>query len=162
MPYIKLIKLLYLADRRMIQKRGRAITGDSYYSVKCGPILSETLEAIKLTTPDWSDLLGADLEARIVWLKSKQLPARLSNADIEVLEWVSANFGHWSWPKLVRFTHRLKEWTKPADDTKRTPITLADIGRGLGLTPERIEQIAASRDEADEVQPLIDSLRASA
>jgi uncharacterized phage-associated protein len=41
MNYLKLIKLLYLLDRESLNRRGRPVTGDQYYSMKLGPVLSE-------------------------------------------------------------------------------------------------------------------------
>ncbi len=46
MSYMKLIKLLYLADREALARWGRPITTDSYVSMKHGPVLSEVLNLI--------------------------------------------------------------------------------------------------------------------
>ena len=51
MSYMKLIKLLYLADREALARWGRPITTDSYVSMKHGPVLEwESLNLI--TDPD--------------------------------------------------------------------------------------------------------------
>ena len=60
MSYMKLIKLLYLADRKRLLERGRPITFDTYYSLPHGPILSRTKELI-----DDGPSPGADS----LWLK---------------------------------------------------------------------------------------------
>ena len=44
--YLKLIKLLYLLDRATLLAWGRTVTGDHYYSMKHGPVLSEVLDLI--------------------------------------------------------------------------------------------------------------------
>ena len=44
MKHLKLMKLLYLADRLSWQERDYAITGDEYYSLPYGPVLSKTLD----------------------------------------------------------------------------------------------------------------------
>ena len=46
MSYMKLIKLLYLADRISLNRRGRPITTDRYVSMDRGPVLSRTLNLI--------------------------------------------------------------------------------------------------------------------
>src|ERR1700712_384885 len=46
MSYMKLIKLLYLADREALARWGRPITTDSYVSMKHGPVLSGVLNLI--------------------------------------------------------------------------------------------------------------------
>src|ERR1022692_1541243 len=43
MNYMLLIKLLYLLDRRALSLWGRPVTGDDYFSMKYGPVLSEVL-----------------------------------------------------------------------------------------------------------------------
>ena len=46
MSYMKLIKLLYLADREALGRWGRSITADTYVSMDKGPVLSHVLERI--------------------------------------------------------------------------------------------------------------------
>ena len=49
MPYIKLIKLLYLADRGALLETGSSISKDAYVSMFYGPVLSITLDVIRKT-----------------------------------------------------------------------------------------------------------------
>ena len=51
MPYIKLIKLLYLAAREALIETGVPITGDRFVSMKYGPVLSSVLDLIKEPNP---------------------------------------------------------------------------------------------------------------
>ena len=51
MPYIKLLKLLYLADREALIETGLPITGDRFVSLKFGPVLSRVLDLIKDSSP---------------------------------------------------------------------------------------------------------------
>ena len=44
MPYLKLIKLLYLADRQSLIESGYPITGDRLVSMDRGPVLSRVLD----------------------------------------------------------------------------------------------------------------------
>ena len=46
MSYMKLIKLLYLADREALLRWGRPITFDAYVSMDRGPVLSSVLDLI--------------------------------------------------------------------------------------------------------------------
>ena len=55
MPYIRLIKLLYLADRESIDRRGRPIVGGRYVSMKYGPVLSEVLDLVRTGGLEWSE-----------------------------------------------------------------------------------------------------------
>src|SRR5437667_12283059 len=44
MSYLKLIKLLYLADRESLLRWGRPISTDRYFSMDRGPVLSRVLD----------------------------------------------------------------------------------------------------------------------
>ena len=63
MSYMKLIKLLYFADRKYIKQTGSSITKDTYYSMKNGPVLSNVLNLIN-TEPEpdrfsyWSSIIA--------------------------------------------------------------------------------------------------------
>ena len=46
MKYLKLMKLLYLADRESMKRHGHPISGDRYVSMDHGPVLSNTLNLI--------------------------------------------------------------------------------------------------------------------
>src|SRR5688572_28382921 len=45
--YIRLIKLLYMADREAWTRYGRPITGDTYVAMEHGPVLSQTYDQIR-------------------------------------------------------------------------------------------------------------------
>ena len=47
MKYMKLLKLLYIADRKAILQGKKPFSGDEYYSMKLGPVLSNTYDLIK-------------------------------------------------------------------------------------------------------------------
>ncbi len=47
LPYMKLIKLLYIADRRSLTMYHSSITTDSYFSMKFGPVPTSILDCIK-------------------------------------------------------------------------------------------------------------------
>ena len=47
MEYIRLLKLLSIADREMLARRGRTLTGDRAVAMKRGPVLSTVYDLIK-------------------------------------------------------------------------------------------------------------------
>ncbi len=55
--YIKLIKLMYLADRALLRECGRTITGDRMYALPKGPILSRTLDRLEGQDDSWNQFL---------------------------------------------------------------------------------------------------------
>jgi uncharacterized phage-associated protein len=60
MSYMKLIKLLYLADREALASWGRPITTGNYVSMDKGPVLSHVLDRINEgPSPDEPSYVGA-------------------------------------------------------------------------------------------------------
>jgi len=57
MEYLRLLKLLYIADREMIAQELSPITGDRVVAMKNGPVLSQVYDLIKGTAAksgEWS------------------------------------------------------------------------------------------------------------
>ena len=57
MPYLRLLKLLYIADRDSIRKTGRPITGDQIQAMEYGPVPESVYKLIKgehYNSPSWS------------------------------------------------------------------------------------------------------------
>src|SRR5947208_1621904 len=63
MEYIRLLKLLYIADRELLGATGRTLTGDRAYALDHGPVLSRVYDTIKGQTADagrWSQFVHKD------------------------------------------------------------------------------------------------------
>ena len=151
MPYIKLVKLLYLADREQIRQRGRSISGDSHWSLKYGPVLEHTLDAIRHGDSEWGEVTQTDLEAKVISLRAEVPACELSRADCQVLDQVYAEFGSMKWPQLVDHTHGLAEWV-PTSGRRR--ISLRDIAKAVGHSDERIAEILEADRERAEIERL--------
>ena len=77
MSYMKLIKLLYLVDRQALRLWERPLTGDIYFSMKHGPVLSNVLDIINN---------GEDPDDNSYWYKYITAPSNYKvklNADRE-------------------------------------------------------------------------------
>ena len=98
--HLKLMKLLYLADREAVRTFGWPISGDRLVSMPHGPVLSQTL-----------NLMDGDVESQPggweAWISGKEnheLSLRqpldvvaldeLAPAEIDVLKAVWSRFGH--------------------------------------------------------------------
>jgi len=148
---IKLMKLLYLAERQSLQKYGEAITGDKLVSMDNGPVLSKTLDYINgaaLSCEGGWDAWISDRADHIVALRDSSMirsPEQdllaLSDSDIEILDAVWAEFGHWERWKLVRYTHdKLPEWQDPQGSV--LPITYESLFDALGFTQHQADALA--------------------
>lgn len=105
--YLKLIKLLWAADRFSMRNFGNDVTGNHYSALRYGPVASETYDLMKVCTP------GTEVDPRwlsesdALWWKEHFELRRddyalgiisdlgsdyLSRADIDMLETAYTNF----------------------------------------------------------------------
>jgi uncharacterized phage-associated protein len=141
MNYLKLIKLLYIADREALRRWGYPLTGDSYFSLDHGPITSRIMDLVRedprfLNSKFWTRYI--ELEGQYqVRLKEEVPLARLSKADLDLLEEVFAQYGQLEPFELAELTHKFPEWKDPRGS--RIPITYQEILRAVGREAEAEE-----------------------
>ena len=143
LPYMKLIKLMYLADRESLREYSRPITGDKYFAMKLGPVLSETLNLIKCESPaagPWAETIERD-GYDVVLKKRAPDEGPLSDAEVELLDRAWDLYSHLDKWALSKYTHKaLPEWKDPGKSRRE-------------ITPERIlEIVGKSAEEIDEVR----------
>jgi uncharacterized phage-associated protein len=143
--YTKLIKELYLADRESIDFSNSSITGDTYVSMKHGPVLSNLYALIKGKSHDiqaqeyWDSRFSTDGDELLA--NFDQYPAgKLSRADEAILDRIDGQFHQMRYGELIDYVHaNCPEWHNPGNSA--TPINLENILEALGRTPEQIEWI---------------------
>ncbi len=142
---LKLMKLMYLAERRSYQQYGEPIIGDALVSMPNGPVLSNTLDLINFGSQNnfdggW-DTLIAERSGRDMALKSPDLMSseedlrELSESDVEILQSIWSEFGNKSAHWLREYTHRHEncpEWEDP--DGSSVPIKLETLFEALGFS----------------------------
>jgi len=144
-PYMRLIKLMYLAERASLAQHNRPICGDRYFAMKYGPVLSTVLNLIKglITSSTWSSHFDRnDNSARLV---SDPGVGALSQAEIKLITEIDQIYKQLDRWHLSELSHSLPEWKDPG--TSRHEIAPETILKALGKTEEDIEQI---RDDARE------------
>jgi uncharacterized phage-associated protein len=152
MNYMKLIKLLYLVDREALIRWGRPVTGDKYFSMKYGPVLSSVLDLInEQPFPGregfWVKHISpaSDYE---VWLIQDAGCDELSQAEEKLIGEIYQTFGHLDPFDLVDHLHNsLPEWTKVTEGC--TPIQYEDILTAGQKSPQEIRAI---QDELEHLQ----------
>lgn len=145
MEYIKLIKLLYLADRRSLIETGYPITGDAMVSMDHGPVLSRVYDSLNFAGDDgpWQRHVSAP-ENYAVRLLAPTDGMPVSEYEEEVLREVFSAYGHLLWPRLVELMHELPEWQDPHGSS--WPIDARIILREAGKSDEEIEQVASQAE----------------
>lgn len=151
LPLLKLMKLMYLAERLSIQRYGDTITGDDFVAMKNGPVLSMTLNHVNglvKSAPDGWDKWIADRSEHMVALTDESMVRSpeadllaLSDTDLECLTETWDKFGHWDRWALVEYTHSdaCPEWQDPG--TSSRPIPHARVLKAVGYQPEAVEAL---------------------
>ena len=157
--YIKLIKLLYLVDRKLLEKKGRTVTGDRVYALPLGPILSRTLDRLDGKDDAWSEYITNPSRYEVKLARLVPVAA-LSSAESDVLDEVLVEHGSKTWQELVEFTHTLPEWLDKGIGGHRTrvAIELEDIARALGFNPEEIEHLKETEREREDIAAFWSSI----
>jgi hypothetical protein len=142
--YTKMLKLLYLADRRSLVETGRPITGDRVVNMANGPVLSEVYDYVKGQVPEeasWRAFLqteGRDL----VFMKDAG-DGELSEYDIELLTELQEQHRGQNFKNLIDEVHLLPEWKMPQGDAKAERLPYEEILRGADVSPETIREYEA-------------------
>lgn len=143
MNHMKLIKLLYLAERRAIISWGRPITFDWYYSLPHGPVLSFTLNKINESAPpDGSSYWHRYISERSVYevsLLGEAPDDQLSPAEEKLLDSIWSEFGGMDQWQLRDYSHTLPEWRDPHGS--RLPIEIPDILLAEGFSEDDVKDV---------------------
>jgi uncharacterized phage-associated protein len=146
--YMRLLKLLYIADRESLAETRRPITGGPVVARERGPVLEEVHDLIRgqhVEMPAWDQYLRRDRYD--LMLLQKPDVRQLSRYEIGKLQEVArrhANDDEWA---LSQKTHEFSEWMKNNPGTSCKPIPLEDVLEAVG----QAELAAAIKEEAHDV-----------
>jgi uncharacterized phage-associated protein len=145
---LKLIKLVYLADRYHLRRYGRPIVNDAYFAMPLGPVASSVKDIA-----EFSDYL-AETERTYAagFLGQGALPNTVvsisdvdmdvfSKSELEALDFAYSEFGSKTPLALVDLTHRYPEWDKfknalESKETTREPMSYDDFFNNPAGTAE--------------------------
>jgi uncharacterized phage-associated protein len=143
---LRLLKLLYIADRIALRNTGAPILGSKIVAMKHGPLHSEILDLINgdhVDEPKWSRHFRSS--GRNIVLEDEPGVGKLSRQEIELLnEVVDARINLTDWD-VADETHGFEEWQKtypdPRENTSRPiPIELVIDAVGRSADKEAILQ----------------------
>jgi uncharacterized phage-associated protein len=153
---MKLLKLLYLADRMALKEWERPISYDTYVSMDYGPVLSSTYDLIKGSSSQRGDFWRAyiaTLNNQTLVLKGKPPKIKkLSKAEIEVLERIFECYKRYDSISLSRICHKLPEYRDPRGSS--IPISLSEILAALEYDQSDIERIDSELKEEASIQAV--------
>jgi uncharacterized phage-associated protein len=148
MNYMRLLKVLYIAEREILAESGQPLTGSRVIAMQRGPVLEDVLQLIRgehTAVPLWSPFLRVDhynlemvtdpgigLLSRYVSRKLNEVAKRYDDLD----EW-----------GMVAVTHAFPEWLQndPGESSQEIPLAhiLEAVGRGADLK----EIVANARED---------------
>lgn len=156
MHYLKLLKLLYIADREALRTWGIPISHDNYVSMDHGPVLSQTYNLIRDGGSRlWSEHISApfgDYEIRLIG--EKPTAQKLSPSEERLLDEIFKRYGNANRWDLVDETHKFPEWRDPHGSS--LPISVREILQALGEPNEEIEAIVAELGYEHEVSDRLE------
>jgi uncharacterized phage-associated protein len=138
MNYMRLLKLLYLAERECLRDSGQPLTGSPVVAMKRGPVLDEVYALIRNQhpmTPAWSRFFHVDHYHLVmdcdpgIGKLTRFLTSKLSDVAER-----HRNDDEWA---MVEFSHTLPEWIKNNPGDSCRPISVRDILEAIG----RIDQM---------------------
>jgi uncharacterized phage-associated protein len=141
---LRLLKLLYIANRESLAERARPITGDRAVAMDHGPVLSTTYNLIKgedYLSAEWDKYITR--EGRDLVLVADPGVGDLSRFEIAKLNAVSQQLEELDDWAVAELTHLFDEWakTQPQKGSMR-PIPDSDLLAAVGLS-DLADQIAA-------------------
>ena len=157
MTTLKLMKLLYLAERGSFENHGVSMIGDQLALMPHGPVLLITHNHMngerESRLGGWNLWItnraehNLDLRDRSALKSPENDLLELSDADLGVLDGVWQRFGHMTASELRNWTHNnCPEWKDP--DGSMLPMMPEDLFSALRFTPQQT-QAALSRLQAE-------------
>ncbi len=143
MDTLKLVKLVYLIDRKALLTFGRPVTFDRFFCMTHGPVVSSTLDCIKHPNEEgtgsyWLKFFAPRKGTSVRLLRTPGSD-QLSRAEELLVNEVHEEFGHMKPWELVDYTHTLPEWKDPSP-ARRGPLRYEDVLRAEGWTEEDIKE----------------------
>lgn len=163
--HLKLMKLMYLAERSALHMYGDSMLDDTLASLPYGPILSQTKNCMDgICDPDladgWESWISDRANHKVSLNKdnfSEEQLDELSASDIEILTEVWSEHGGKNRWELVDFTHeKCDEWKDPNGSS--LPIRYEDVLVAQGDDPHLATEVAQKIIDRQRVEKVLHSL----
>ncbi len=163
MSHLKLMKLLYLADREAVRKFGFPMSGDRMVSMPYGPVLSMTLNLmdgdIESCPGGWEEWISDKENHELSLRRPLKMDAldELSAAELDVLRSVWERFGAMGKWEIRDWTHKhCAEWKDPHGSSR--PISFERLARAVGYDEVAAKEIAAQIEAEEKIDRLFAAL----
>jgi len=152
--YLRISKLIYLADRKSLVKRGVPIVGGRYYSMKKGPTIGEVMDFVnRRNAPRWKEFISARKGHKLNLIGHSNFDS-LSAPELEILDEVVTEHFSQSTDDLVDWCHKnCPEYEEVF--WGRRPINVEKILDSEGKSEAQIKKIADRAKELSELKELL-------
>lgn len=161
--FTKIIKLLYLADRKSLEESGYSITEDSYVSMKNGPVLSGLYDLIKNRYKDkavqyyWNSKFATE-NYDLLQICSFISTGELSKSDMDILDSVDKRFHFVPYPRMIDFVHDPRNCPEWKDTQSSIFLSESEILSHLGFSKEEIEYLEDEKKSYAAEKRMLDSI----
>jgi len=161
MQYLKLLKLLYFADRKSLAESGTPITGDVPVAMDYGPVLSAVYDYIKCNPRKGVHVWSRYFETKGFSLFRKEDPGTgdLSRYDRRILSEVFNEHRDVDGFDMSAASHDFPEWVEAYNGRGTgTKITTENILSSIGMSPARIESIKIEAEKEAKYFTFVEKL----
>lgn len=152
--YLRAMKLIYLADRESIVKRGIPIIGGRYYSMPKGPTIGNVMNFVtQRNAPRWKELIAARVGNQISLVSNPKCEF-LSESEIQILDEVVKEHRNRTTEELVKWCHAHCPEYKHVKVGRQT-ISVEEILKAEGKSPQRIECVVREGLDLAELDSLL-------
>jgi uncharacterized phage-associated protein len=153
MNYMRLLKILYLAEREILKESSMPLTGSRVIAMQRGPVLEDVLDLIRgthIAVQEWSAFIQTDhFHLEMIADPGIGLLSKFVSCKLEEIAKKYEDCDEWA---MVEVTHELPEWKRndPGESSKEIPLAhiLEAVGRGADL--EKIVSRAREGDQASD------------
>lgn len=160
MSLLKLLELVYLADRKALLEFGDTLTGDFYQAMKLLPVPCLTYHNLKQDqfSQDW--LVNKKYEVKLAKEVNGDDPLEtfdlLSPDAQRILDFIWDEYGSNEKDKLAELVQKIcPEWTA----SRSGSIQLVDILKAENISDKRIHLMVQNIEESNELQLFSNRLR---
>lgn len=154
--YLRISKLIYLADRQSIIERGIPIVGGRYFSMRKGPTISEVMNFVnRRTAPQWKETISPRFGNEVRLLIKPLEYGSLSESEFEILDKTVAAHSGRTTDELVDWCHKNCPEYENVPPSHRKPIEVEAILRGANRSDHKIQKIVQEAKELEELDALL-------
>ena len=142
--YTKLIKELYLADKKCLLKHGYSISENQFVCMKFGPVLEDLYQLIRQQYPDkavqavWDSYYYTS-SRDLIRVSGNRLPEdRLSANEITVLDEVDGEYHSWGYSALIDLVHNRAVCPETINTDSSIPLSYSTVMAKAGVSAEDI------------------------